>query len=282
MNVIFTILPVEFSVCETPDSGELSTTGRERISRTSGGVSRLFEPSAFRDSATWTAAVHAAVRRIGFDTLCYWRVRLVGKRLTHVVWYSMCSPRGWATHYERERLYEIDPCLAAACHYDWPNVWDLDSIFRTQAGSWSAAQRHRYLSSASSFGIGSGVTFGLVGRDPFERAVVSLSSTRMNRAWIVDTAVGSAYALATAVDAHIKPCVGECLPRHAGGDLSAVHAKLLRFITDGLSRQQMATLLNLSADTVGYHLSRLEQVYGASNRTQLAYMAGRTALTCAP
>jgi DNA-binding NarL/FixJ family response regulator len=46
-----------------------------------------------------------------------------------------------------------------------------------------------------------------------------------------------------------------------------------------LSDKAIAEQLNMSPHNVDYHLRQLKKKYGAQNRVQLAYMAGRMLMT---
>jgi DNA-binding CsgD family transcriptional regulator len=231
--------------------------------------------SDFADSAARQHAMQRAIYDVGFDWLCYCKVQRIGERLTNVAWFTTYSPPGWATRYHEEGLSEIDPRIPFACRYDWPIVWDLDSLFRVPTDAWTDVARRSFIASAIDMGVRSGITFGLPGSLLFERAIVTVSSHQPHRRWITDTIVGQAYGLGTLLHAYIEPRARSMLPTLSREALSDAQVTLLRYVTEGLSTREIAVRVNRSVHTVAWQLKRLEETYCAQNRAQLAYIAGR-------
>lgn len=77
----------------------------------------------------------------------------------------------------------------------------------------------------------------------------------------------------------LSPRFSTSLPVHEPEvQLSATESELLRLVSQGLTNEQIAPLVHLSASTVKYHLSKLSERLGAHNRVALAVTAVRMGL----
>ncbi|MHA2941320.1 autoinducer binding domain-containing protein [Ralstonia mannitolilytica] len=104
--------------------------------------------------------LRAALRSIGFDWLCYYRVTRIGESITRVLYFRAYSPPSWPKRYVDERYYEVDPRLAFALRYEWPLVWDLTDLGATPTAPADAERLHRLLQDAERAGLRSGISFG--------------------------------------------------------------------------------------------------------------------------
>jgi DNA-binding CsgD family transcriptional regulator len=57
--------------------------------------------------------------------------------------------------------------------------------------------------------------------------------------------------------------------------LSAMQRRILTCLAAGMSDKEIAIKLHTTAHNVDYHLRLVRRRYGATNRAQLAYIAGR-------
>ncbi|MDF1486829.1 response regulator transcription factor [Tessaracoccus caeni] len=77
----------------------------------------------------------------------------------------------------------------------------------------------------------------------------------------------------------LSPCFSKTLPvQEPKEQLSATESELLRLVSQGLTNEQIAPKVCLSASTVKYHLSKLSEKLGARNRVALAVTAVRMGL----
>lgn len=219
--------------------------------------------------------VRDAVRDAGFEWVT-WGSAPAGSGIPVLtrVFASHAHP-AWLPAYFGERLDEVDPRLALAAASSVPLVWHLGD-----ARLWRGDAPARVASRLHDMGIGSGVLVAVpAGFAANERALVCLSSSRAGRRWIDDAVLGRALALAL--------CLHELLATHRtladacqrGMVVSPTRQEILRQVAQGHSNKQIAYQLELSTDTIKYHLGELMRHFKVRNRMQLvsSMMQGRAA-----
>lgn len=231
--------------------------------------------AAASDTTMRQQLVRDALRAAGFDWLCYCRVLRIGEFVSRCAWFDTYSPPGWPARYAQERFFEIDPRPGVAASVEWPQAWDLGTLFEGRLAPRCEAFARRFVSTAKQHGMLSGVSFGVTTNHPLEQSIVMLSSTHEGSAWIGDTTLAEAYVIGTAVHAFIEARARHLLPVPSGERLSDAQRAILRFVTRGFSDREMAEALDMSPHNVRYHLRQLKKIYNAQNRVQLAYIAGR-------
>lgn len=152
----------------------------------------------------------------------------------------------WVQRYYLEGGYRDDPRLLRAGGYSLPQPWSADGR--------------------------SGVLMWLPPAfESREHALVSLSSQRAGTHWLVEPVLGLAAMLALAL--HELLSVHMVLRgAHPPSELamSATRREILRHLAQGQSNKQIAHQMQLSADTIKYHLSAMRRQLKVRNRMQLA------------
>lgn len=237
------------------------------------------------------ALLRPALRTAGFESLCYMHVSCIGETINRLIYFDAFSPTGWAQRYLRERFYETDARLAYSCRHEWPMLWDLSSITSPQNGGGSqaagtadastvhgataSARAMRLAAAARDAGMLSGVSFGLGAADALDSCVVIFSSAQASKARLSDMAIGHAYALAVGLHEFLSLRAPQLhRPAHAV-ELSDIQRSILELVTHGLNDKDIAERLGTSHHNVDYYLRQLKKLYRATNRVQLAYIAGR-------
>lgn len=233
------------------------------------------------------ALMRPALRAAGFDSLCYFRVSRIGDTINRIVYFNAFSPGGWAQRYLRERFHEIDARLAYSCRHEWPMLWDLSSIasnpsiaggtMSTPAAQNAAAaiRAERFAAASREAGMLSGVSFGLGIPDALDTSVAIFSNSQPSKARVPDMSIGHAYALAVGLHEFLAlraPALHR--PAHPA-ELSEIQRSVLELVTLGLNDKDIAERLGTSHHNVDYYLRQLKKLYHATNRVQLAYIAGR-------
>lgn len=239
------------------------------------------------------ALLRPALRAAGFDSLCYKRVSRIGDTINRLVYFNAFSPAGWAQRYLRERFYEIDARLAYSCRHEWPMLWDLSSIAThappAGAGNASgaatsgssapspaaAARAARLTAAAREAGMLSGVSFGLGTPDALDTCVVMFSSSQASKARLPDMAIGHAYAIAVGLHEFLTLRAPRLQRSTYSTELSDIQRSILELVTLGMNDKDIAERLGTSHHNVDYYLRQLKKLYHATNRVQLAYIAGR-------
>lgn len=237
------------------------------------------------------ALLRPALRAAGFDSLCYLRVSRIGDTINRLVYFNAFSPVGWAQRYVRERFFEVDARLAYSCRHEWPMLWDLSTIAASAApggtaqsgsttpppapSSATAARMARLTTAAREAGMLSGVSFGLGTPDALDTCVVMFSSSQASKARLPDMAIGHAYALAVGLHEFLALRAPQLHRPTYATELSDIQRSILEFVTLGMNDKDIAERLGTSHHNVDYYLRQLKKLYHATNRVQLAYIAGR-------
>lgn len=239
------------------------------------------------------ALLRPALRAAGFESLCYMRVSRIGDTINRLVYFNAFSPVGWAQRYLRERFYEIDARLAYSCRHEWPMLWDLATIASPAPltgmgqpaasvapappgqGTSSAARAERFATAAREAGMMSGVSFGLGTPDALDTCVVMFASAQPSKARLPDMAIGHAYALAVGLHEFLALRAPQIHRSTYVTELSDIQRSILELVTLGMNDKDIAERLGTSHHNVDYYLRQLKKLYHATNRVQLAYIAGR-------
>jgi DNA-binding CsgD family transcriptional regulator len=175
----------------------------------------------------------------------------------------------WMTYGGVPSTTKLDPRLQQALSSTLPLVWSADD-----AGSWGwppnmTTQQLRFPELLRGCDIRSGVLVVLPVRPRSdERTVVGLASRKPGREWIDDSVLGQTLMFAL--------CLHEVLTIHMcaadasrGALVSPKRQEILRHLAQGQSNKQIAYRLELSADTVKYHMRELRRHFKVNNRMQL-------------
>ena len=220
--------------------------------------------------------IHSALKSMGFDWLCYCRLVRTGERVTRAVYFGEYSPEGWPKNYLKQRYADIDPRVSFACQFEWPLVWDLQSLGREARGDELAAKGlRRFLDDADRASLRSGVSYGLFDPETREHTVISFASSQTSKGWIVDSVIGQAYAVGFGLHEFVSRHGWPAPAIFPDVKLSDIQIKVLASLTDGLSDRDIGVQIGTSAQNVRYHIRQLMKKLGAQNRVHLAYIAGR-------
>lgn len=218
--------------------------------------------------------VRNALRRAGFDWLCYCRILRIGQRVVELAWFDTYSPSGWPVRYCNEQFFTVDPRVDIACRIEWPFLWDVDSLAALAPAPLRGSKVQPLAEAANAAGMRSGVCIGIGTSNPLERCVAILSSSQTGRSWIADTTAGTAYAIAIGLHAWVDPHARGMLSRFSVEGLTAIQRSILKCVTEGMSDREIASNVDLQPHRVTQHVRQLLSVFRAHNRVQLAYIAG--------
>jgi DNA-binding CsgD family transcriptional regulator len=128
-------------------------------------------------------------------------------------------------------------------------------------------------------GVRSGVMFSLGAGKSTSHAVVSLASAHAARDWITDSVLGQAIMFGMALHqvwrAPLQTFARKARDWEQEAPLSVMQRRVLTCLASGMSDKEIAIRLSTTAHNVDYHLRLIRRRYGATNRAQLAYIAGR-------
>lgn len=196
---------------------------------------------------------------------------------TPVVTRLLCSHAHarWTEAYFGEGLAWTDPRLPLALTSSLPLAWSVDRPEAWLDAALATPDQQRFPALLREAGIGSGVIVQVRNTERCgERSLVSLSARCADIEWIKEPVVGRVMMFAhclhelCAVRRSVTPAQNS--PAATEGALaSPTRREILRHLAQGRSNKQIAHRLQLSADTVKYHLRELRRHFNVRNRIEL-------------
>jgi ATP/maltotriose-dependent transcriptional regulator MalT len=213
--------------------------------------------------------IRNALRAQGFDWMTHcsvaWRD---GVPVTAHIFSGHEHPR-WSQPFFGMDCHESDPHLSRRLAASLPLAWNLDD-----AGAWmkrarASSEAAHFLEMLRDCRIGSGVLITLpVGSRANERTVVNLLSRRTDRDRTDEGLLGWSLLFAM--------CLHELLTVHMSAadsidraHVSSTRREILQHLAQGQSNKQIAHRMDLSPDTVKYHMRELRSHFNVRNRIQL-------------
>ena len=219
--------------------------------------------------------VYAEIRALGFEWMAYIRLSRIGDRFHIRDFIQTYAPRNWSRHYLEGEYAEADPRLRVACRQETPFVWDLSVLAEGMQAHPASRRRSEFLMTADASCVRSGITFGIAAPNGIDHAVLDFCSPRASRSWIADSAVGQCYAAGLKWHSLLATAASPARPASPDVALSEIQRNALKLMINGLSSKEIGETLNTSVQNVDYHIRELRRKFGARNRVQLAYAAGR-------
>lgn len=235
------------------------------------------ELHAARTVAERARIVSGLMSLMGFSSLTYALTEQhEGTAPTVAMIRNYVTPR-FAQRYCEERLFAVDPRLPQVFATGLPLVWDLSTLARSQPRMEPALRT--LLQAMDEHGVRSGVMFSLGAGKSTSHAVVSLASAHAARDWITDSVLGQAIMFGMALHqvwrAPLQTFARKARDWEQEAPLSVMQRRVLTCLASGMSDKEIAIRLSTTAHNVDYHLRLIRRRYGATNRAQLAYIAGR-------
>ena len=237
------------------------------------------------DAHTLHARIGQALRALGFDWMCLVGVSFADARAPRAsrLLASHAHPR-WLQTYFAQGLARVDPRVRFAMASRLPLAWSV-----AQPGSWldcaDPAQRE-LLERLREADIGSGLIVQVrSAAQPAQPALLSLCARREGTEWMNERVLGRALMFALCLhelcslhrQPQALPCAAPAEPAPSseaqappsGALASPTRREILRHLALGQSNKQIAYRLQLSADTVKYHLRELRRHFNVRNRIEL-------------
>lgn len=212
-----------------------------------------------------------ALRELGFDWMDCCAIALRDGAPSVVRCFGSHAHAAWTRTYFDEGLDKVDMRLAHALRSKVPFAWDVDEA-AIWLGPQPTLQQQRVPQLLRAFGIQSGLTVIMPdGLRPDECTAVCLQSAQPRLGRMDDTVFGRSTVFALCLQQLLVTY--RCLaPARAGtgARLSPTRVEILRQLALGQSNKQIAGRLQLSCDTIEYHLRELRRHFNARNRIELA------------
>lgn len=220
------------------------------------------------------------MRSLGFEWLCYHRFSCAAGHIARAVCVDDYAAPGWSHAYFTGRYYQVDPRLAFVRRHDYPLVWDLQSIDHESKrhDRRGSKQLQDFIASAASAQFGSGITVGISAPSRLEHVVVTATARERSKAWMTDLVIGRVYSMAIELDALVAPLVQTLTPGNSDS-MTLMQRRVLGLLTQGMTDHDIAERIGVAVRDIEYEIRELVQLCRVRNRVQLAYVAGRLALT---
>jgi len=219
------------------------------------------------------------LRVIGFDTLAYVMLQVIKGRVLRAFLPKNYVPPQYRGHYFRERYFEVDPRVVIGSAHNPPVVWDLMQLNEACRRNDEYARANRFLQEMDADGMRSGIMFSMPVPLSNLQVLISFTSVNPRRGWIDNgTTLGQALALGLSIHQLASGYTRTIARQSSAIDPSEMQRRILLCLASGLSDKEIAARLHTSAHNVDYHLRLLRKACDVTNRTQLAYMAGRLGL----
>ncbi len=263
------------STRQEANAGELMFEDEQTIADIAGQASGDVSPAEAVNIEAGSDLLHAEVKALGFEWMAYIRLSRIGDKFHIRDFIQTYTARHWAKRYLDAGYLEIDPRVQVACRQETPLVWDLSLLAEGRPGNPLNRRRREFLEAADAAGVRSGVSFGIADPNGIDHAVLSFCSPRANRIWIADSTVGQCYAAGMKWHELLGAVARPAQPTAPDVELSDIQRSALELMINGLSSKEIGETLNTSVQNVDYHIRELRRKFGARNRVQLAYAAGR-------
>jgi DNA-binding CsgD family transcriptional regulator len=222
--------------------------------------------------------VRTMLRLIGFDSMRYSTLRFGPTGDIERIYLLRNGVDRPGSGYLQEERYRYDPRYAAVMASRAPYRWDLPQLTRAWRAAGAADPFRDSLCRLDAAGVRSGLVFAIRTSRSDLCSVVSLSSDQPNRGWISDSHIAQALALGLSIHQRCSGYVRSRETDPALSGLSPTQTRILSLLCAGMADKEIAHRLQTTPHTVDYHLRRLRERFGASNRSQLVFRAARSKL----
>lgn len=260
-------------ICYYDEAELLGTIRRDEL----GGETHIAaQLGAARNLDERMRLVRGMLRLVGFSELGYLTVKLDPQGRPE----RLYVPRSYlsvnlAPHYFAAGYHRHDPRFSWALADNSPHVWDMRRLVEAWRRAGSPPGMRAMFDEMRDGGIGSGLIFGLPIPHTRLRSIISFAAPSEHASWITDSVVVQSLTLGLSVHQRFSAYVRAINRRESAAELSELQMRILGFLAAGLSDKEIALRMHTTAHNVDYHLRRLRQKCGVTNRTQLAFLAGQ-------
>jgi DNA-binding CsgD family transcriptional regulator len=218
------------------------------------------------------------MRIIGFNTVAYVTLQVVGDRVARAFMMEGLIPAQFRGNYFQERYFEVDPRLVIGRVHAPPVVWDLSQLNRACRDRGRDPRANRFLQEMDADGMRSGIMLGLPVPSTDLQVIVSFTSMNPSNTWIDSSILAQTLSLCLSLHQLAAGYRRTIARQSTATAISERQREILLSVASGLSDKQIALRLHTSVHNVDYHLRLLRKTYGVGNRAELAYLAGRLRL----
>lgn len=168
-----------------------------------------------------------------------------------------------------------DPHMRRAFESSRPHVWDMRSLVNASRKDGIDPPLRRFFDGMRENGLASGLAFSLPIARTSLRALILFAGPPAHCEWITDSVIAQALGLGLSLHQRCAAHVQAICRQDNANDLSQLQQRILGAVVVGMPDKAIAARLNTTVHNVDYHLRQLREKFGARNRSQLAYLAGK-------
>jgi len=222
---------------------------------------------ASESGADLAPVVQAITSSFGFEVFAHGMMLSLRLEAESQIYLFSTHAPAWIQIYDQRAYVEVDPRVHASLETSLPVIWDQ----RTFRGHSRATDG--FLDAAMSYGIASGVAIPV--RDSRGRAsmtALSSESTEYDdvRLALVNRRLGEMVLFAQCLHEIFSAAIleREIAPLSRGGSLSGRERECLTLASRGLTSDDIAGKLEISARTVEFHFAGIRSKLAAANRQE--------------
>jgi len=227
-------------------------------------------------------ALRKVVANLGFESFMYGLSTTTLPRRDALIYFFATLPREWSLLYERENYIEVDPRVSMAMRHSAPVPWDQDIAIANALPQHHPRVR-QFLADAARYGVRSGVVWGL--RNPHNHGVlVVLNSSEpiFGASQRASLARNIGDVLTFGMYFHeffMRNFVNTGIPsRLRGAALSPREISVIELVARGLTADDIALKLGITARTIRFHMDSARTKMGALNREEAVAIAAKAGL----
>jgi LuxR family quorum-sensing transcriptional regulator LasR len=224
-------------------------------------LSQLMKLIDSKSEIAWRDALFDVARTLGFDSVLYGAVTSKHASLETSFLHSNYS-HDWREQYDAQKLYYVDPTVSHCLASSIPIVWEPDTFLAMNQGA--------LYEEASHFGISSGITFPIHGRDG-EVGLISFASDAQpgeqfnNRLmhYLADLSLVRDYAFESSLKYLKARTPSEPMPH-----LTKRELEVIKWVMAGKSSWEISRITDCAEATVNFHVSNIRQKFNVNTRQQ--------------
>jgi LuxR family quorum-sensing transcriptional regulator LasR len=224
-------------------------------------LSQLMTLIESNSEAGWRDALFDVARGLGFDSVLYGAVPSKHASLEASFLHSNYS-RAWRQQYDAQKLYYVDPTVAHCLTSSIPMVWEPETFIAKHQGA--------LYEEASHFGIRSGITFPIHGRNG-EVGMISFASDVMPGPQFNERLVHYLADLSLVRDYAFEGSLQYIHARQAAEPsphLTRRELEVLKWVMAGKSSWEISRITDCAEATVNFHISNIRQKFNVNTRQQ--------------
>ena len=168
-----------------------------------------------------------------------------------------------------------DPHMRRAFESSRPHVWDMRSLVNASRKDGIDPPLRRFFDGMRENGLASGLAFSLPIPRTSMRALIMFAGPPEHCEWITDSVIAQAIGVGLSLHQRCAAYVQAICRQESASGLSQLQQRILGAVVVGMSDKAIAARLNTTVHNVDYHLRQLREKFGARNRSQLAFLAGK-------